>query len=60
MAQLVSGIGIEQRKHTSLRTKAAHYRRMAEAILACGMTTRSPLSQVCPAWEIARLVSRSG
>jgi hypothetical protein len=26
MARLVSGIGVEQRKHTSLRTKARHYR----------------------------------
>ena len=32
MAQLQTGIGTEQRKHTALRTKAAHYRRMALAL----------------------------
>ena len=34
MSRLQSGIGVEQRKHTSLRTKSEHYRRMAAAIVA--------------------------
>jgi hypothetical protein len=34
MAQLVSDIGVEQRTHTSFRTKAQHYRRMAAAMAA--------------------------
>lgn len=48
MAQLASGIGIEQRKHTSLRTKAGHYRRMAAAIIAQDTVTIATFPKYIP------------
>jgi hypothetical protein len=48
VARLVSDIGIEQRKHTSLRTKAAHYRRMAAAIAANDAPTIAAFPKYIP------------
>ena len=48
MARLVSDIGVEQRKHTSLRTKAGHYRRMAAAIAANDAPTIASFPKYVP------------
>lgn len=48
MARLVSDIGVEQRKHTSFRTKAQHYRRMAAAMAAHDARAHRELPQVHP------------
>jgi hypothetical protein len=48
MARLVSDIGVEQRKHTSLRTKAKHYRRMAAAMAAHDARTIASFPKYIP------------
>jgi hypothetical protein len=48
MAQLISELGKEQRKHTSLRTKAGHYRRMAAAIAANDTPTIAAFPKYVP------------
>src|SRR5215475_11737069 len=59
MARLLSQIGMEQRKHTSLRTKARHYRRMAAALMLQDEGTIATFPQYVPRghppdWYVAR------
>jgi hypothetical protein len=59
VARLVSDIGIEQCKHTSLRRKAMHYRRMAAAIATNDAPTIATFPKYIPRghppdWYLAR------